>query len=135
MVYNKQDIEEYKKLVVDKFMIKSLGDLVKEFETDRLCWAFVMWTYKHLNIFIDTEKRLRVLFKNFRMLRDVDLPYRFPDIIIFKYGGSFLLGRHAGIMLDRKRFVHLGIDEIGLQFTDLTRLPWNSLDKVVIRQK
>ena len=132
MEFNKNDIEDYKKRIVEDFMLKSVDQIKKEFSTDRICWAFVMWTYRSLNIFIQDEDRLKELVKKFNRVEEKDLPYRFPDIVIFK-NGSMLLGRHAGIMLDRKKFVHLGKDCNGLQFTDLTILPWIHSDKVVIR--
>jgi len=132
--FNEKQIEEYKELVVNRFMTKPLTKLREEFETDRLCWAFVMWTYRKLNIFIESEKRLRVLFENFKMLDEEDLPYRFPDIVVFRINPT-LLERHAGIMIDEKRFVHMEKDQFGVQFTDLNKFPWCHLDKFVMRQK
>jgi hypothetical protein len=135
MEFNNIDIENYKEQIVKDFMLKSVEEIKKEFSTDRICWAFVVWTYRTLNIFTEDEDRFRLknLLKKFNKVEEKDLPYRFPDIVVFKNGYALFLGRHAGIMLDRKRFVHLGKDCNGLQFTDLTILPWSHSDKVVIR--
>lgn len=126
-----KNIEEYKQLVINTFMIKSTEKIIEEFKTDRICWAFVMWTYRILGIFVKPEDSLKELAKDFKRVKESDLPYRFPDIVIFK-SKSMLLGRHAGITLDRKRFVHLAKCD-GAQFTELTRLPWSAIDKIVIR--
>lgn len=129
MEFKEADIWEYKEKAINDFMLKPIEEIKAEFNTDRICWAFVMWTYRQLNIFIDSEDSLKLLVKNFKRVQG---EYQFPDIIIFKHS-NMLLGRHAGIMLDKKRFVHLERDCNGLQFTDLTRLPWSHFDRVVIR--
>ncbi len=132
MEFDKAKIDEYKEKVIKDFMVLSMEDIKKEFKTDRLCWAFAMWTYRYLKIIIKDEIVLRELITDFNRVEEDKLPYRFPDIVIFKRE-SFLLGRHAGIMLDRKKFVHLDEDSNGITFTELTRLPWSRIDRMVMR--
>ncbi|MCP4475376.1 MAG: C40 family peptidase [Gammaproteobacteria bacterium] len=132
MEFNNIDIDNYKKRVSEEWLLKSVEDIKKEFMTDRICWAFVMWTYSKLNIFINSENSLKKLVKGFKRVEDGK--YKFPDIVIFREkNSSLLLKRHAGIMLDKNKFVHLGVKCNGLQFTDLFRLPWSGLDKMIIR--
>ncbi len=133
MKFLEQDIENYISSVASEFITIPPSELKKTFETDRICWAFVMWTYKKLNIFIDKEESLKILVKNFERVENT--PYQFPDIVLFKYYTKRLLQRHAGIMLNDHRFVHLGKDCNGLQFTHLGRSPWNELERIVIRSK
>ncbi len=129
------NIEEYKKRVVEEIMIKpaSLEELKTEFNTNRLCWAFVMWTYNTLGIQIETEDQLNVLAGKFaRVKKGV---YKFPDIILLRHTKfhSLYLGRHAGIMLNNEEFVHVSEEAGGVNITSLKVWPWNCVPYMVIR--
>ena len=136
MKFSKHDIEIYSDRMRKDFMTKTIEDLKKEFNTDRLCWSFIMWTYKRIGLVVESEEELKLLAEKFHRVR-YEENYRFPDIVLFK-GGSILQSqvtarRHAGIMLDGTCFVHMGMECNGLQFTHLDRLPWSKLSKIVIR--
>lgn len=136
MQFDHDYIEKYKKGISKEFLTKSIEQLKKEFKTDRLCWSLIMWTYKRIGLVVESEEELKLLAEKFHRIR-YEENYKFPDIVLFK-GGSILQSRvsarrHAGIMLDRTRFVHIGMECNGLQFTHLDRLPWSKLDKIAIR--
>lgn len=128
------DIEKYKWNVVEKFMNLGSNKIKEEFQTQHICWAFVMWTYRELGYEVESEKKLKLLVDKFER---VDKPYRFPDIILFKghKGGLITVARHAGIMLGETKFVHMGEQCNGLQFSSLDRNPYNIDNKMVIRLK
>lgn len=132
MKYNKAFIENYIEAVVNEFLTTPVEEIKKRFDTDRLCWAFIIWTYGRLGLLIEDEGKLRLLIKKFHREKE---PYKFPDIVLFKgnKGGMIRLTRHAGIMLDENKFVHMGTRCNGLQITRLNIVPWNKLDKRVIR--
>ena len=136
------DIEEYKKLVVGKFMTKPAAELEKEFKTKRICWAFVMWTYEQLGLPIRHDGELKALAQEFRRIGDdkngrKSGPYKFPDIVLFRHTKfcSHYLGRHAGIMLNNEDFVHMSAEAGGINFTSRKIWPWNCVPYMVIRQK
>lgn len=132
MEYNKAFIENYIEAVSNEFLTSPVEEIKKRFNTDRLCWAFIIWTYGRLGLLVEDEGRLRLLIKKFHRVEI----YRFPDIVLFKGGEErdiFQLRRHAGIMLNDTKFIHMGRECNGLQITRLDRLPWNKLDRMVIR--
>ena len=136
MEFSEQDIEIYSDRMRKDFMTKSIVELKKEFSTDRLCWALVMWTYKRIGLIVESEEELKLLASKFHRVRENEQPYKFPDIILFKgdiVTGRIQLARHAGIMLNESRFVHMGRECNGLQFTHLERKPWNKANRMVIR--
>ncbi len=132
MEYNKVHIDNYIQAITNEFLTTSVEEIKKRFDTDRLCWAFIIWTYGRLGLLVEDEGKLRLLIKKFHRIQE---SYRFPDIVLFKgdKGGMIRLTRHAGIMLDENKFVHMGRECNGLQITRLNVLPWNKLDRMVIR--
>lgn len=132
MEFSKHDVDIYSDRMRADFMTKTIENLKKEFNTDRLCWALVMWTYKRIGLLVENEEELKLLAERFHRIQP---PYKFPDIVLFKGKGIFngALRRHAGIMLDERRFVHMGEECNGLQFTHLERSPWNKAERMVIR--
>lgn len=132
MEYN---INNYKNLAIDNFMLKSSKELKQLFNTERLCWALVVWTYEtFLNIKIENENKLIKLGRVFRKIKEDEQP-KFPNIVIFKNAirGDVYLGRHVGIMLNDKEFIHIGFNFDGLQITKINKFPWTEYPYIIIR--
>ena len=53
MEFNNDYIENYKKSIGYEFLEMSVEELSLEFGTDRLCWAFIMWTYKKIGLIVE----------------------------------------------------------------------------------
>lgn len=134
MEYN---INCYKNLAIETFMLKSKEELKKLFNTERICWALVVWTYQSfLGTRIENENELIKLGKRFRKIKEYEQP-KFPDIVIFKNTifCNVYIGRHVGIMLNDIEFIHAGFGFDGLQITRINRSPWTEIPYIVIRHE